>query len=119
MSLRQLKQKIIRQENDVRRKTNNPTFKDYELRRRFNVLAGGESYGSYCTYERPPTTQLHTEHWDDEHEAAYFCHEEKAGEECVRDIVTPEDRKNGIEKNSACAMTDATGNCPSKCRPLR
>ena len=118
MSLRHLKQKIREQEAHMRRATGNKEYKNMRYRRRFNKLAGGQAYGQFCTYsanEIPVTQRM--EYWDEENNSSYFCQNDKAGVECVREIVTPDDRKHGISRGDVCAQTDASGNCPSKCVP--
>ena len=106
MSLRQLKQKIREQESITRKQTGNPQFKDLELRRRFNLLAGGAD--ATCTYQRPHDTgrQLYAEslHHDG---TEVFCPSDKSNEECKGPT------------GEACAPTDGNGLCPENCKPVK
>lgn len=106
MSLRQLKTLIRDKERRVGKSTGNYGFRDLNLRRRFNFLAGGQ--GEYCTWEaseiRP---EKRTEHESEEDGYTYYCENEKAGLECVG--------YTGENSGRPCAMTDASGTCPERC----
>ena len=106
MSLRQLKNLIESKERAVQKAGSSPDYKDLALRRRFNVLAGGQ--GEYCTWEaseiRP---EKRTEHESEEDGYTYYCENDKAGLECVG--------YTGENSGRLCAMTDASGTCPERC----
>ena len=124
MALRQLKQKIQEKEAIVQRKTGNADYKDMELRRRFNRLAGGKAH-TECFYHEdddkgtPPTgRQLYKITGRSEYEGKMYktlCPSDKPGEECVSENWDPRDP----EKSSTCGSTDGNGMCPENCKPLR
>jgi len=117
MALRQLKQKIQEKEAIVQTETGNMDYKDMELRRRFNRLAGGKAH-TECYYTKPDDTgrQLYEEGTMKYEGESYttFCPSQKPGHECISENWDP----RYPEKSSTCGSTDGNGMCPENCKPL-